>query len=201
MFMPNGPNVEAIGSSTAAKSPCAVGAHNFRRNYFYHLATGDVRATYEDLYFNSTGAGETLRLRGIANGLLVATGGTVNALHATGRVAAAKTVSGALNAIRATLEVAGTTPTPGGTLAALQLDSNIVTGATMGANDAYIRVTDSGATALTNFLNLTTAAGSESATALFTTFKTATQVGKMGLKIRVNGATRWLLATDTAPTA
>lgn len=149
--MANGPNIQAIGSSAASHSPIAVGAHNFRRNYFYHKGTsGDVRATYEDLYFDSTGSGETLRLRGIANGTGVATGGTVNALHATGRVAAGKTVSGALNGIRATLEVAGTTPTPGGTLAAIQSDSNIVTGATMGAHDAHIRFTESGATDLPN---------------------------------------------------
>ena len=155
-----GPDIQRIGSSTAARSPIAVGAHQFRRNYLYAKnASGDVRGTYEDLYFDSTGAGETLRVRGIANGTLCATGGTINAIHATGRVASGKTVSGALNAIRATLEVAGTTPTPGGTLAALQLDSNIVTGATMSANDAFIRVTDSGATALANFINFAAESG------------------------------------------
>lgn len=151
--MPNGSNIESIGARSASHSPIAVGAHNFRRNYFYHLGTGDVRATYEDLYFNSTGSGETLRIRGIANGTLVATDGTVNALHATGRVAAGKTVSGALNGVRATLEVAGTKPKPGGTLAAIQSDSNIVTGATMGANDAHIRFSESGATDLPNIFN------------------------------------------------
>ena len=75
---------------------------------------------------------------------------------------AAKTVSGALNAVRATLEVAGTTPTPGGTLAALQLDSNIVTGSTISANSSFIRVTNSGAGALTNLFNFP-AAGAASA--------------------------------------
>ena len=200
--MANGRSIQTIGSVTAAKSPCAIGAHNFRRNYFYHLGTsGDVRALYEDLYFNSTGSGEVIRVRGIANGTDVATGGTVNGIHATGRVASGKTVSGALNAIRATLEVAGTTPTPGGTLAALQLDSNISTGWTAGNNDAFIRVGNTGAGLIGNLLNITDAAGTESATALFTTFKTATQVGKFGIKIRVNGANRWILCTDTAPTA
>ena len=103
--MPKGPSIEAIGSSTAAKSPCAVGAHNFRRNSFHHLGSGDVRATYEDLYFHAAaGGGETLRVRAIANVASAATGATINAIHATGRVEAATTVSGALNAIRATLE-------------------------------------------------------------------------------------------------
>lgn len=190
---------KSVGSSRYPMT--ASGAHIFGRSYYRHGGTsGDVRAEYVDLDFTSTGSGETLRLRGIANGTNVATGGTVNALHATGRVAAGKTVSGALNGIRATLEVAGTTPTPGGTLAAMQLDSNIVTGATMGANDAFIRVTDSGATALTNFLNIAIAEGAKSATALASTYNTQTQVGKFGLKCRINGATRWLLYTDTAPT-
>ena len=198
--MPKGPNIESIGSASAVKSPCATGAHNFRRNYFYHLSTGDVRATYEDLYFNSTGAGEVIRVRGIANGTGCAATGTINAIHATGRVAAAKTVSGALNAIRATLEVAGTTPTPGGTLAALRVDSNIVTGWTAGVNDAFIAVDNVGAGLLSNLFNIEEATGTESATTLTSTYKTATQVGKIGIKIRINGATRWLLATDTAPT-
>jgi len=194
-----GPKVRSVGTS---KYPLrAWGSHIFKRDYFEHSGTsGDVRGAYQDLNVTSTGSGETLRLRGIASGTLAATGGTINAIHATGRVASGGTVSGALNGIRATLEVAGTTPTPGGTLAALQLDSNIVTGATMGANDAFMRVTDSGATALTNLFNIEVASGSESATTLSSTYKTATQVGKIGIKCRINGATRWILATDVAPT-
>jgi hypothetical protein len=192
-----GPNI-----GNASRMPSANGAHNFQRTYFKSTSTsGDVRAHYEDLYFNSTGGGETIRVRGIANTASSATGATINAIHATGRVAAGKTVSGALNAIRATLEVAGTTPTPGGTLAALQLDSNISTGWTAGNNDAFIRVGNTGAGLVGNLLNITDAAASQSATALFTSFKTATQVGKFGIKIRVNGADRWILCTDTAPTA
>jgi len=144
-----------IGADNDAKrSPCAVGAHKFHDENFYHLgASGDVRGYYQDLYINNTGSGEMLRPRVIANGTLVATGGTANAIHATGRVAGGKTVSGALNAIRATLEVAGTTPTPGGTLSALQLDSNVVTGATLGAETAFIRFSDSGETDIPNIFN------------------------------------------------
>ncbi len=154
--MANGPNVSGmsqdIGSS--AHPVTAIGAHNFGRSYYRHVgASGDVRALYADLDFTSTGSGEFLRLRAIANGTDVATAGTVNAAHLTGRVAAAKTVSGALNALRCTLEVAGTTPTPGGTLSALQLDSNIVTGWTQGSADSFCRVTDSGAGSLTNLFN------------------------------------------------
>lgn len=192
MAAPAGPIVGPnIGSSRYPVS--ARGSHNFQRNYYKHTgASGDVRAHYEDLEFTSTGSGETLRLRGIANGTDVATGGTVNALHATGRVAAAKTVSGALNAIRATLEVAGTTPTPGGTLAALQLDSNIVTGATMGADTAFIRVTDSGATAIANLLNLP-AVGNGLLTAAHTA-----QTNTHSIRIRCGGTTYYIPCHATA---
>jgi len=192
MGVPKGPSVGPnIGNSR--NMPTASGAHNFQRSYYKHAgASGDVRAHYEDLEFTSTGAGETLRLRGIANGLLVATGGTVNALHATGRVAAAKTVSGALNAIRATLEVAGTTPTPGGTLAAIQLDSNIVTGATMGAETAFIRVTDSGATAIANLFNLPTLGDG-----LLTAAHTA-QTNTHSIRCRIGGTTYYIPCHSTA---
>jgi hypothetical protein len=153
--------IRTIGSSTYPVSVQGSEAHNFEEvKYKSTVPTGyDVRGKYEDLEIASTGAGEMLRIRGIASGTLSATGGTINAIHATGRVASGGTVSGALNAIRATLEVAGTTPTPGGTLAALQLDTNIVTGATLGANDAMIRVSNSGATKVTNLLNIEDASG------------------------------------------
>lgn len=155
MGIPKGPIVRTVGAS--ARPATAGGSHNFERSYYRSKAGSgtDVRAHYEDLEFTNVGGGEVIRVRGIANGLLCATGGTINAIHATGRVAAAKTVSGALNAIRATLEVAGTTPTPGGTLAALQLDTNLVAGTTLSAPSAFIRVTDSGtADLLTNLLSL-----------------------------------------------
>lgn len=154
MAIPKGPVSRSVGSPTRPLS--ANGGHNFQRNYFRHSgASGDVRARYEDLEFTSTGSGEAVRVRAIANGTNVATGGTVNAAHYTGRVAAAKTVSGALNAIRATLEVAGSTPAPGGTLAAIQLDTNIVTGWTEPAA-SFIRVTNSGAGIVHNLLSLPT---------------------------------------------
>ena len=96
-----GPKVRSVGS--ASRPLTANGSHNFKRDYFVSKATsGDVRAHYIDLEHESTGSGDTLRVRGIADGTLVATGGTVNAIHATGRVASGKTVSGALNALRAT---------------------------------------------------------------------------------------------------
>lgn len=187
-----GPNV---GTSKAPAH--AIGAHNFQRSYYDHLGTtGDVRAHYEDLYFSKAGSGggEVIRARGIANAAGVAVGATINGAHITGRVASGATVSGALSGIRATLEVAGTNPTPGGTLAALQVDSNIVTGATMGANDAFIRVSNSGNVGLTNLFNIESAAASNDHTALVSS--NADTAATHIIKIRVNGATMHLLATN-----
>jgi hypothetical protein len=197
--MANGPNIRTVGSS--ARPATAMGAHNFERDYYKHAGTGDVRGVYADLKFTSTGGGEVIRARGIATAAGSAAAATINAAHFTGRLdSETATMSGALNAVRATLEVAGTTPTPGGTLAALNLDSNIVTGATLSANDAYIKVTDSGATALPVLFNFTTAEGTKSASTLVSTYNTATQVGTHGIKCRHNGADIYILATHTAPT-
>lgn len=195
-----GPDI-GLNIGNASRMPTANGAHNFQRNYYKSTSTsGDVRAHYEDLYFNSTGGGEVIRVRGIANSLLSATGQTINAIHATGRVAAAKTVSGALNAIRATLEIAGTTPTPGGTLAALQLDDNIVTGTTLGDTDAFVRVTHSGVAELVNLFNLP-APGAKTAylTDMFVA-RHADATASHGIKITDDAGTDyWIMVTTDTP--
>jgi len=191
--MANGRFVQNVGSS--ARPLSASGAHNFSRHYYrHHGASGDVRGEYKDLEFTSTGAGETVRLRAIANGLNCATGGTINSLHATGRVAAGKTVSGALNAARFTLEVAGTSPTPGGTLSAIQLDSNIVTGATLSPNTAFIRFSDTGAKDIPAIFNFE--AASDAVVASTGTYSTADGY----IVVRVAGSTYrmpFFAGTDT----
>jgi hypothetical protein len=193
--MAYGTKVAGLNFGTSGKPITAGGAHIFGRQYFRHAgSSGDVRAVYADLDFTGAGSGETLRVRGIANGLLCATGGTINAIHATGRVAAAKTVSGSLNGIRATLEVAGTTPTPGGKLAALRVDSNIVTGWTAGNNDGFIAVGNVGAGKLTNLFVIDDAAATDTPTSLVSTH--ADHAATHLIKCRVNGADMWLLATN-----
>lgn len=194
--MANGPQIAGLSGGTSSKPITAGGTHNFGRQYFrHHGGSGDVRVHYEDLEFMGAGSGEVIRARGIANGLLCATDGTINAAHFTGRVAAAKTVSGALNAVRATLEVAGDTPTPGGTLAALQLDTNIVTGWTQGQNDAFVKVTNSGAGKVSSLLNIAeTPATDTPAGNLVSTH--ADHASTHLIKIRVDGVDMWLLATN-----
>lgn len=195
-----GPAIRDIGKSST-RCPSANGSHIFSRIYekCTHVS-GDVRGVYQDLIFNGQGGGETLRIRAIANALLVATGATVNAMHATMQVAAGKTISGAAHAIRATLEVAGTTPTPGGTLSALQVDSNISTGWTAGGKDAFISIANVGAGKLTNVLQVPTAAAK---TAYLTdpfVARHADPEATHGLKmVDAAGTVYWIMVTTDTP--
>ena len=195
-----GPNIgNDVGSAEYPKT--AIGPHNFQRSYYRSAQTSGVgiRAHYEDLEFTGTIGGEVIRARGIANGLLCATGSTINAAHFTGRVEAAKTVSGGLNAVRATLEIAGSTPSPGGTLSALQLDSNIVTGSLHPLNSsAFIRVTQTGVGLLDTLMLLpATEADGHNADVLSTAGvdKAATHY----VRIVLGTTPAWIMVTTTAP--
>jgi len=194
-----GPN---IGNST--RMPTANGPHNFQRSYYKSAQSSGtgIRVHYEDLQFTGTIGGEVIRARGIANGLLCATLSTINAAHFTGRVEAAKTVSGALNAVRATLEVAGNAPTPGGTLAALQLDVNAVASTVWGNEDAYIRVTNTGSTGLTNLFNLPAAGAASAYLSNFVVANhdtSAPATWNYAIKIRIGGVNAWIPVTTDTP--
>jgi hypothetical protein len=107
-------------------------------------ASGDTRLVYDKLTFTSTGSGETLRAFSVVTGTGAATAGTINGAHISCEIdGASATISGAANAIRATL--GGSDATPGGTLAVIQLDTNYSVNATLPATASFIRVSDSGA--------------------------------------------------------
>jgi len=128
-----------------ATSPIAVTtAGNISESYATTSATtGDTRLSYNKLTFTSTGSGETLRAFSVVTGTGAATGGTINGAHISLSVdGASATVSGAANALRATL--GGSDATPGGTLAVLQLDTAYTVNATLPATASFIRVSDSG---------------------------------------------------------
>lgn len=110
--------------------------------------TGDVRLQYQRLTFTSTGSGETGRWLTRVTGAGAATGGTVNGGHISLSINGSGTVSGAGNALRVT--IGGTSTNPGGTLAALQLDSDFATGGTW-TNTSYIRCTNSGTGTIDTF--------------------------------------------------
>ena len=110
--------------------------------------SGDTRLNYNKLTFTSTGSGETLRAFSVVTGAAAATAGTINGAHVSTSVNTGGTISGAANAIRAT--IGGTSTNPGGTLAALQLDSDFASGGTW-SNASFLRVTNSGTGEVGNF--------------------------------------------------
>ena len=142
----SGPVVSQNGFSTGTStSPLTVTtATNVDSAYVTtSAASGDTRLTYEKLTFTSTGSGETLRAFSVVTGVAAATAGTINGAHISCEIDGTGTISGAANAIRATL--GGSQASPGGTLAVLQLDTNYSVNASLPATASFIRVTDSGA--------------------------------------------------------
>lgn len=110
--------------------------------------SGDTRLTYQRLTFTSTGSGETIRALSMVTGANAATAGTINGAHISASINGSGTISGAANAIRAT--IGGSSTNPGGTLAALQLDSDFASGGTW-SNTSFLRVTNSGTGEVGNF--------------------------------------------------
>lgn len=113
--------------------------------------SGDTRFSYEKLTFTSTGSGETIRAFSVVKGTNGATAGTINGAHISMEIQGG-TISGAGNALRAT--VGGTTASPGGTLAAIQADTNWDSGVTLPGSAAWIRFTESGSAKMSNLFNV-----------------------------------------------
>lgn len=141
--------------SGSASSPISVTtAGNISSSYATTSATtGDTRLSYQRLSFTSTGSGETLRAFSVVTGAGAATAGTINGAHISTSVNTTGTISGAANAIRATL--GGTATSPGGTLAVLQLDTDFASGVTAPSSASFIRITDSNAAnKISNLFNI-----------------------------------------------
>ncbi len=151
--------------------------------------TGDTRLSYNRLTFTSTGSGETFRALTRVTGANAATGGTINGAHISTSINTGGTISGAANAIRATIGAA--VATPGGTLAALQLDTDFASGTTLGAESAFIRVTDSGAGTgkMTRLMNVGTGTG------LFTAATSSSTLAG-GIKVRISGTDYFLVVAS-----
>ena len=142
-------------SGTATDPVSVTTAGNITSAYGTTSATtGDTRLVYDKLTFTSTGSGETLRALSVVTGVGAAAAGTINGAHISAEIDTPGTISGAANALRATL--GGTSVAPGGTLAALQLDTNFASGVTTPATSSFIRISDSGAGTgkINNFLNI-----------------------------------------------
>lgn len=113
--------------------------------------SGDTRLSYQKLTWTSTGSGEVVRGFAVVKGASGATAGTINGAHFSCEMQGGS-ISGAANAIRAT--IGGTTASPGGTLAALQLDSNFASGVTLPGSAAFMRVTDTNTVKVGSLFNL-----------------------------------------------
>ena len=175
---------------TAASPILETTAGNVSESYASTSApTGDTRLSYNVLTFTSTGSGETIRALTRVTGAGGATGGTINGAHISTSINTGGTISGAANAIRATIGAAVTTP--GGTLAALQLDTDFASGTTLGAESAFIRVTDSGAGTgkMTRLMNV------GSGTGLFTAATSSSTLAG-GLRVRIAGADYFLVVAS-----
>lgn len=178
-----------IGGTAAA--PIAVtSAGNISSSYgTTAAATGDTRLNYSRLAFTSTGSGETLRAFSVVTGANAATAGTINGAHISTSINTGGSISGAANAIRATL--GGTAATPGGTLAVLQLDTDYGSNVTLGAASSFIRVTDSGSQTgeVQNLLNIETGPAA-------TVAPTATAVATVAkaVKVRIAGTDYYIPA-------
>jgi len=189
----SGPVTSLAGfiSGTSAAPVALTAAGNLGQSYATtSAATGDTRLSYQKLTFSSTGSGETARNFTVVTGVGAATGGTVNGGHMSLSIDGAGTVSGAGNAVRATL--GGTSTNPGGTLASLQLDSDFATGGTW-SNASFMRVTNSGTGVIDNFALLpTTGAGLMVA-------PHTTQVMTDSIRIKLaDGTTRYIMLTTLA---
>ena len=141
-----------FGSGTATSPITVTTAQNISSSYgSTSAASGDTRLAYDKLTFTSTGSGETVRAFSVVTGTGAAAAGTINGAHVSMEIQGGS-ISGAANAIRATL--GGTTASPGGTLAAIQLDTNFGAGVTLPGSAAFIRVTESGTATLSTLMNL-----------------------------------------------
>ena len=181
--------------SGTASSPIAVTtAGNVSSSYATtSAATGDTRLSYNKLTFTSTGSGETLRAFSVVTGTGAATAGTINGAHISLEVdGASASISGAANAIRATL--GGSDATPGGTLAVLQLDTNYSVNASLPATASFIRVSDSGANTgeIPLFANIETGP----AATIAPTASSVTTVSKV-IKVMVGGTVYYVPAYAT----
>jgi hypothetical protein len=190
-----GPVASANGfiGGTAASPISVTTAQNISSSYVTTSATtGDTRLSYNKLTFTSTGSGETLRAFSVVTGTGAATGGTINGAHISLEVdGASATISGAANALRATL--GGTDATPGGTLAVLQLDTNYTVNASLPATAAFIRVSDSGSNTgeIPKLMNIE----SGPAATLFTAATSSSTLAG-GIKVRIAGTDYFLLVAS-----
>ena len=184
-------SLNGFSSGTSTAPVAATSAGNISSAYGTTSATsGDTRLVYDKLTFTGAGgAGETLRAYSVVTAAGAAVGGTINGAHISADIDGSGTISGAANALRATL--GGTQTSPGGTLAVLQLDTNYSVNVSLPATSAFIRVSDSGSQTgeVQNFLNIETGPAATIAPAA-----TAVSTVSKAIKVRIGGTSYYIPA-------
>jgi hypothetical protein len=140
-----------VGTATVPIAATASGNLNQVYSRTTHTS-GDFRGLYSRVDFAGAGAGETLRALSRVTAAQGA-GQTTNGAHVSLSVNTGGSISGAGNALRATLGVA-TGVTPGGTLAAIQVDSDFPNTVTLPGSAAFLRFTNSNTGTITNLMNV-----------------------------------------------
>ena len=155
--------------------------------------SGDARAIYARMYLNGATGGEAVRAFATATTTNVATGGTMNGIHATASINASSSISGAANAGRFTLGAAAESRTLSGALSSIQLDSDIATGNTLPTIHGFLRVTDSGAVRLSNLAVIPAAANGT----MFAAHTTQAMTHSIRI-INAAGTAYYIMCTDAA---
>lgn len=140
-----------VGTASAPIANTASGNLNQIYSRTTHTS-GDMRGLYSRVNFAGAGAGETLRALSQVTAAQGA-GQTTNGAHVSLSVNTGGSISGAGNALRATLGVASGV-TPGGTLAAIQVDSDFPNTVTLPGSAAFLRFTNSNTGTIDNLMNV-----------------------------------------------
>lgn len=182
-----------------ASTPYTWGAANKNALGFWvksNATSGDARAIYARLYLGGAGGGEAIRAFATATTTSVATGGTMNGIHATAYINTSSSISGQAAAGRFTLGAAAAARTLGGTLSSLIVDSDIGASNTLPTPHAFVRFTDVGTVKVKNLFQVPdpTTGG-----ALFATHSSTAVATTHSLKIiGADGTAYYIQCTTTA---
>jgi hypothetical protein len=158
--VPDATAILAGAGSSADRALIAVADKRFLCFYTESTATsGDSRGIYWQHFLSGAGAtGDCARFFCKVNATGVAGGFGV---HSTVQIQddATTGITGLANGVRATLAAEADTRTLGGTMAALQVDSDIGANNTLPAQTAMIRVADNNTVKIPNFLSVASGAG------------------------------------------
>jgi hypothetical protein len=186
--------IEGCGTS-GANAELGITAGNALEYYLNASHTsGDMRGEYLRLYFSGAGGtGEALRAYSTLNNVASGAGGTINGAHITMDVhGASGVVAGAANALRVTFS-AGAAANPGGTCATIQVDTDFDNAATVPANFAFLRFTNSNTKISANLLRIPNASNGTLLAAH--TVQTMTHSIKC---VSEDGTAYYLMATNAA---